>query len=56
MSHLITKENFQHKVASLKSADAIGKSAAQFVANQELAKLAGRILSGQLDQKTWGMA
>jgi hypothetical protein len=55
MSHLITKENFQHKVASLKSADAIGKSAAQFVANQELAKLAGRILSGQLDQKTWGM-
>jgi len=50
---LVPKEELLTKVAALQSADQLGREAASRLANEELAKLAGRALSGTLTQQEW---
>lgn len=53
MPRLVTKEELLSKVAALRSADQLGRDAGARLANEELAKLAGKALAGSLTHEEW---
>src|SRR5512137_72037 len=55
MPRLVPRAELLMKTAALQSADFLGRSLAQEEANEELAKLAGLILSGELTPEQWEM-
>lgn len=55
MPRIVPRDELLRKTAALRGAELLGRSMAQEQANEELAKIAGLILSGELTPEEWEM-